>query len=80
MTYREQIQRLIEVLDLAYDLAGGIRDEASESEKGALNTTRKCTGEAASALRSLDNRLDNSRASMECGDGVEKYIVKKLKI
>lgn len=80
MTYREQIQRLIQVLDLAYDLAGGIRDEASGSEKDAFNTTRKCTGEAASALRSLDNSLDGKRASMECGDGVEKFIIKTLKI
>jgi hypothetical protein len=80
MTYREQIQRLIQVVDLAYDLAGALRDTAYGEEKEAFNTTRGSTANATSVLRMLDNSLDDNRAGMPMGDSFEKYIKKTLEI
>jgi len=78
MTYREQLQRLIQVIDLAYDLAGGLRDAATPNEKEAFNLTRGSTSTISSALRRMDNLLDDNRASMELGDSFDKYIKKTL--
>lgn len=80
MTYREQLQRLIQVVDLAYDLAGGLRDAATGHEKEAFNTTRGSTADAASALRRLDNQLNDNRASIPLGDEFDKYIKKTLQL
>lgn len=79
MTYREQIQRLIQVIDLAYDLAGALRDSAIETEKEAFNTTRLDTQNAGCVLRNLDNRL-GTRAKMPLGDSFDPFIKKRLDI
>ncbi len=78
MTYREQIQRLIQVLDLAYDLAGGIRDTAKGKEKDAFNMTRKITAEIMRELKRLEYDLDDERAEIELGDRVNEFIKKRL--
>lgn len=76
MTYREQIQALLKVIELAYDLAGGIRDTADVYEKEAFNEVRRLTRQAEEQLRFLDQALDRGRASMKLSDGVKNYIKK----
>jgi hypothetical protein len=65
MTYRQHIQNEIERLDKTYDMAGALRDHATGAEKVAWNKVRGLTGEAASALRNLDNSLSKERANEE---------------
>ncbi len=80
MTYREQIQRLIQIIDLGYDLAGAMRDTAVGPEKETFNLIREFTGECLGNLKRLDNHLDGNRAAMELGDNFEKYIKKTLEL
>jgi hypothetical protein len=78
MTYREQIQALIAVIDVAYDLAEGIRDAAQGWEKEPFNQCRRLTSEAMQNLKRLDNKLDDNRADMQLSDRMKTYIKKQL--
>jgi hypothetical protein len=78
MTYREQIERLIEVVDLAYELAGSLRDTAVGNEKEPFNTTRHILSDAVTHLHWLDDQLSDKRTSMPLGDKFDEYIKKRL--
>jgi len=78
MTYKEEVYRLIELLDVAYDIAGGLRDKAVGGEKEAFNITRGRVGEAISSLRQMSRIIPADRANVDNGDKVDKYIIKKL--
>lgn len=61
-TYREWIQSEIEAVDERYDLAGSLRDFASENEKDTWNEVRRLTRDVSHILQRLDNRLSQDRA------------------
>lgn len=63
LTYREQIQALIDQMNHIYDAAGNLRDFATEEEKDAWNQVRKVFySDVQSPLRKLDNSLTQARA------------------
>ncbi|MES2457214.1 MAG: hypothetical protein V4594_16790 [Bacteroidota bacterium] len=65
MTYRQEIQTLIEDIDKLNDKAERLRDVAVEQEKGYWNGLRQKLGASIDILNRLDNTLTMARALME---------------
>ncbi len=65
MTYRQEIQTLIEDIDKLNDKAERLRDVAIEQEKDYWNGLRQKLSESIDILNRLDNSLTMARALME---------------
>jgi len=68
MTYREELQDMIRVLDNLYDRAGSLRDSSGNGPfegKDQMNEMRKQLPELWGMLRKLDNNLPKSLADSE---------------
>lgn len=63
LTYREQIQALVDQINHIYEAAGNLRDCASSEEKQYWNETRKIFYDASIPLRKLDNSLTQASAN-----------------
>lgn len=65
MTYREQIQKMIDDLQSVYDRANALRDQASDKEKEAFNHVRRYLPAIWSPLADMDNKMDEKWANRE---------------
>lgn len=68
MTYRENIQQQIAILQQVYDTAGGLRDHATLEEKQAWDNVRRLLPAVWGPLQNMDNRMSDARAQWEVGD------------
>jgi len=63
MTYREEIQLMIQQLQAVYDKANQLRDRASQEEHELFNKVREVLPSAWKPLQQLDNSLTDKRAA-----------------